>query len=124
MDLLTSTSVLMVAKSYPADKSGMTKYVMAFDPTTVTFASQSDGSRELVLNLGVCTFDKTGKPTQFLQDSVDAKINEKQFAAIQAQHGFPHAVIFTPAPGTASVRLLVKDAATGEMGSVNLPYTQ
>ncbi len=124
LDRLTSTSVLMVAKSYPADKPGTIRYVMAIDPTTVTFASQSDGSRDLVLNVGICTFDKTGKPIQFLQNSMDAKLTEKEFDAIQAQHGFPHDVIFMPAPGTAAVRLLVRDVATGEMGSVDLPYEE
>jgi len=124
VDLLTSTSVLMVAKSYPTEKPGTIRYAMAIDPSTVSFATQADGSRELALSVGVCTFDKTGKPIQFLQDSVDAKLTDKQFAAIQAQHGFPHAVIFTPGPETAAVRLLVRDVATGEMGSVNLPYTE
>jgi VWFA-related protein len=124
LDPLTSTSVLMVAKSYPADKPGAIRYAMAIDPTTVTFGSESDGSRELVLNVGICTFDKTGKPTQFLQNSMDAKLTEKEFAAILAQHGFPHEVIFRPTPGTAAVRLLVRDVATGEMGSVNLLYEE
>ena len=78
----------------------------------------------MALKIGACTFDKFGKPMQFLQDSVDAKLTEKQFAALQAQHAFPHALVFTPGPGTAAVRLLVKDAVTGEMGSVNVPYVE
>jgi len=81
-DLLTSTSVLVVAKAYPGDQSGTVKYFMAIDPTTLTFAPQPDGLRELALRVGVCTFDKSGKPMQFLQDSVDAKLSDKQFAAI------------------------------------------
>lgn len=124
LDLLTSTSVLMVAKSYPADKPGRIQYIMVIDPTTITFAPKGDGSRELALNLGVCTFDKAGKPTQFLQDAYHAELNDKQFAAVQAQHGLRHGIIFSPGPGTAAVRLLVKDAATGEMGSVNVPYVE
>ena len=123
-DLLTSTSVPIDARAYSTDKPGTMKYVMGIDPATLTFASQSDGSRELALKIGVCTFDKFGKPMQFLQDSVDAKLTEKQFAALQAQHAFPHAMVFTPGPGTAAVRLLVKDAVTGEMGSVNVPYVE
>jgi len=113
--------LLVVAKAYPGDQPGTVKYFMAIDPTTLTFAPQPDGLRELALRVGVCTFDKSGKPMQFLQDLVDAKLSDKQFAAIQAQHGFPHSIVFTPGPGTASVRLLVKDAASGEMGSVNVP---
>jgi len=123
-DLLTSTSVLMVAKQYPADQPGKAKYFMAIYPSTVTFVPQSDGSRDLALKVGVCTFDKFGKPLQFMQEAVDAKLTDKQFASVQAQHGFPHAIVLAPGPGTTAVRLLVQDVATGQLGSVNVPYTE
>ena len=103
-DLLTSTSVLMVAKQYSTDQAGKAKYFMAIDPATISFPSKGDGSRALSLKVGVCTFDKFGKPMQFMQEPVDAKLTEKQFAAVQAQHGFPHAIIFAPGPGTKAVR--------------------
>ena len=44
-DMLISTSVLMVAKQYPADQPGKAKYFMAIYPSTVTFVPRSDGSR-------------------------------------------------------------------------------
>ena len=40
-DLLTSTSVPIVARAYSTDKPGTMKYVMGIDPATLTFPSQS-----------------------------------------------------------------------------------
>jgi hypothetical protein len=38
--------------------------------------------------------------------------------------GVPDTVVLDPAPGVATVRLLVQNVKTGKMGSVNLPYTE
>jgi hypothetical protein len=61
---------------------------------------------------------------QFMEQTVDSKLTDKQFAGIQAQHGVPDTIVLDPAPGVATVRLLVQDVETGKMGSVNLPYTE
>jgi VWFA-related protein len=123
-DLLTSTSVMIVAKAYPPDKPGEAKFSTAIYPTTVAFLPQDDGTRELSLKIGVCTFDHAGKPLQFMHQDLDARLTPQQYGEIEAHHGFPHTVVITPAQGTTSVRLLVKDLATGRMGSVNLPYVE
>jgi VWFA-related protein len=123
-DFLVSTSVLIVATQIPADQKGKAKYYMGIHPATLTFTQQSDGSRELLLKIGVCSFDKSGKPLQFMEQAIDSKLTDQQFAGIQAQHGVPDTVVLDPAPGAATVRLLVQDVETGRMGSVNLPYTE
>jgi|HubBroStandDraft_1064217.scaffolds.fasta_scaffold05832_2 VWFA-related protein len=123
-DYLVSTSVLIVARQIPADQKGKAKYYMGIHPAMLTFTPQSDGSRELVLKIGVCGFDKSGKPLQFMEQAVDSKLTDKQFAGIQAQHGVPDTIALDPAPGVATVRLLVQDVETGKMGSVNLPYAE
>lgn len=123
-DLLTSTSLVMVAKQYPVDQPGKAKYFMAIDPAALTFASQSDGSRDLALNVGVCTFDKIGKPLQYMQEVLNPKLTEKQYSAMQAQHGFVHSILLTPENGVAAVRLVVEDSTTGQKGSVNVPYME
>ncbi len=123
-DYLTSTSVLIVAKEYPADKPGDAKFLAAIYPTTLTLVPQNDGSRELALKFAVCTFDKNGKPLQFMHQDFSAKLTDKQYAEIQAQHGLPHTMVITPPPGTAAVRLLVEDLTTGQLGSVNVPYAE
>jgi VWFA-related protein len=121
-DLMTSTAVLIVAKQLPVDHAGKAKYFMGIDPGMVTFTPQPDGSSKLTLKVGICTFDKSGKPLQFMQQAIDSKLTDKQFAAIQAQHGVTDTILLEPAPSVATVRLVVDDLETGHMGSVNLPY--
>jgi VWFA-related protein len=123
-DLLTSTSVMIVAKSYPADKPGEAKFLTAISPTTVTFVPHDDGSHQLMLKIAVCSFDKSGKPLQFVHQDFSARLTDKQYAEVQAKHGFLHTIVINPVSGTTMVRLLVKDLATGLMGSVNLPYPE
>jgi VWFA-related protein len=121
-DLLTSTFVLMIAKELPAEP-GKAKYYMAVDPTTLTFSLAGDGSRQLSLKVGICTFDKFGKPLQFFQQPFDQKLSGKEYASVLAHHGFPHIVVLPVTAETKSVRLLVKDVATGQLGSLNIPYS-
>jgi VWFA-related protein len=121
-DLLTSTFVLMIAKELPAE-SGKARYYMAVDPTTLTFSLAGDGSRQLSLKVGICTFDKFGKPLQFFQQPFDQKLTDKEFTSVLAHHGFPHLVMLPVTAETKSVRLLVKDVATGQLGSLNIPYS-
>ena len=123
-DYLTSTSVLLVAKQYPAEKPGEGKFYTAVYPTTLTFVLQDDGSRKLDLTYAVCAFDRSGKPLQFMHQDFEAKLTDKQYGEIQSQYGFPHIMIFPIAPGTSRLRLLVRDLASGRMGSVNVPYSE
>lgn len=121
-DVLTSTSVLMVAKPFP--EPGKLKYFVAIEPSTITFTPQSDGSQHVVLKVALCSFDKTGNPLRFLQDTIDESLTEKQYAEAQAQHGFARVVSLLPTPGVVVVRVLIKDVATGHMGSVNIPNVE
>jgi VWFA-related protein len=66
-DVLPSTSVLMVAKAFP--EPGKLKYFVAIEPSTITFTPQSDGTQHVVLKVALCSFDKTGKPLRFMQDT-------------------------------------------------------
>jgi len=111
-----------VAKAFP--EPGKLKYFVAIDPSTITFTPQSDGTQHIVLKVALCSFDKTGKPLRFLQDTIDEKLTDKQYAEVQALRGFARVVSLVPTPGVAVVRVLIKDLATGQMGSVNIPYVE
>jgi hypothetical protein len=114
----------MVAKQYSADKPGDAKFLTAVYPSTLTFARQDDGTRDLALKFAVCMFDGKGKPLQFVHQDYSAKLTEKQYGEIEAQHGFTHTVEITPPAGTVALRLLVKDLTSGQMGSVDIPYSE
>jgi VWFA-related protein len=121
-DVLTSTSVLMVVKPFP--EPDKVRYFVAIEPGTIKFAADADGTEHVRLNVGLCSFDKSGKPLRLLQDAIDEKLTQQQFAEVQAKHGFARVVSLVPPPGTTLVRVLIKDVPTGLMGSVNIPYTE
>jgi VWFA-related protein len=121
-DVLTSTSVLMVARAFP--EPDKVRYFVAIEPGTITFAPEADGAEHVSLKVGLCSFDKSGKPLRLLQDTIDEKLTQKQFAEVQAEHGFARVVSLVPTPGISLVRVLIKDIPTGLMGSVNIPYTE
>ncbi len=121
-DPLTSTAILLMAKPIPPDEAGAAKYFLAIDAHMLSFIPQPAGGRELGISVAACTFDKTGQPLQYVQKNSQAKLNQEQFAA--AAHGITQTFQFSPKPGIARVRLLVRDSASGRIGSVDIPYTQ
>jgi VWFA-related protein len=120
-DLLTSTALLLVAKAMPPDQPDKAKYFLAIDSKLLTFAPADGGGRNLSMDVAVCTFDRKGKQLQYFMERSDQKLNEKEYASMAA-HAVPHLVQFVPGAGTTSLRVVVRDSGTGEMGSVDIPY--
>jgi len=118
-DLLTSTSVLVVAQALAPDKPGLAKYYLNIDARMLTFAPADDQKRDVKLDVAICSFDRSGKPLQYFQQHVDKQFEEKEYAAMR---GVSHAIQFAPHADTARVRLVVRDVASGEIGSLNVPY--
>ena len=120
-DLLTSTALLLVARSVPSDHPDQAKYFLAIDSKLLTFAPATTGGRVLRMNTGICTFDRKGKALQYFSDRTEQPLTDKEYASMAA-HAVPHAVQFPPAPNVSRVRLVVRDSGTGQMGSVDIPY--
>jgi VWFA-related protein len=120
-DLLTSTSVLVLAEPLPPDQPGQAKYFMAIDAKMLTFTPLDGGIHEMRLDLAVCTLDRAGKALQYLQDHVQQQLAEKDYATTNAR-GVSHVIQLPPKPDTARVRLVVRDVASGRLGSVDIPY--
>jgi hypothetical protein len=118
-DLLTSTTVLVVAQAVPPDKPGLAKYFMSIDARMLTFAAGDSGSHDLKMDVAICSFDHSGKAMQYFQEKVSQQFAEQAYASV---HGVPHAVEFSPSAGTARVRLVVRDTISGQMGSLDIPY--
>ncbi len=118
-DLLTSTTVLVVAQALPPDEPGLAKYFMSIDARMLTFAAGDNGSHDLKMDVAICSFDRSGKAMQYFQEKVSQQFDEKNYASMR---GVPHQIEFAPAENTARVRLLVRDAASGQMGSLDVPY--
>ena len=121
-DPLTSTAILVMAKAIPPDEAGAAKYFLAIDPRMLTFTGSEAGTRELGISVAACTFDRTGQPVQYLQKNSVTKLNDPQFAV--ASHAITQTFQFAPKSGIHRVRLAVRDAMSGRIGSVDIPYQE
>ena len=97
---------------------------MLIDPEMVSFPPATENGRELDLMIAACTFDKSGKPLQLLEDPIRRKLTDHEYKTLLTQHFVPHTFQMATGPGTAMVRVLVKDIPSGRIGSVNVPYQQ
>jgi len=120
-DLLTATSILVMSQSVPPEKPGDAKFFLAIDPRQLTF-NAAGGSRNLSMTVAACTFDKAGNAIQFLQQPTDLTVNDKDYGTLMSQHAFTRTLAFPPNPNTYRLRLVVRDNASGRMGSVDLPF--
>ena len=118
-DYLNATSILFAAKSLPPDSPENLKFYLAIDPTSLTFVPTQDGGEDLKINVAVCTFDKAGKPLHLMRDPIDRTFSAKEYNTLVALKGLPH-IVSIPGPKPAAVRLLVKDLASGRVGSINV----
>ena len=118
-DLLTATSVLVVGQALPPDSAKQAKYYLSVDPKMLTANDRGDGNREFRLDFAVCSFDRSGKALQYLQDSVIQPFAPAEYSAMR---GFQHVIEFAPREGATRVRLVVRDSSTGNIGSVDVPY--
>jgi hypothetical protein len=120
-DLLTSTSVLVVAQALPPDTPKQAKYFLNIDSRMLSPTTTEGGKKEVRLDVAVCSFDRSGKALQYMQDTVDRKFEAAEFSSIR---GIPHAIEFAPREGTVRIRLLVRDSTSGQIGSIDVPYGQ
>jgi VWFA-related protein len=122
-DVLISTAIILVAKALPADQPGQAKYFLVINARSVAFQPTEGGGQSLRLAVSTCSFDKTGKPLQYVQRNIAAKFTSQQYDAIMARHGLTQAVILDSKPEMTRVRLLVRDFTSGLLGSVEVPYS-
>jgi VWFA-related protein len=121
-DFLNATSLTLAVRVLPADSPEKVKYWVVVDPDTITFPDAGENARGLNLMVAACTFDKSGKPLQLMQDPIERKLTDHEYKTLLAQHFVPHSLILSPGSATAMVRVLVKDNSSGRLGSVNIPY--
>jgi len=120
-DFLTATSILVEASALPPDQPGQAKYFLVIDPNALSFSTPEGGLRTVQLELATCMFNARGLPLQYNRQSLVQKFAETEYQSLKT-HGVSHSIAFVPKPETARVRLLVCDAHTGMIGSVDLPY--
>jgi len=120
-DFLNATSLTLAVRVLPAESPEKVKYWVLVDPDTITFPDAGD-ARGLNLMVAACTFDKSGKPLQLMQEPIERKLTDHEYKTVLAQHFVPHSLILSPGSAATMVRVLVKDNSSRRIGSVNIPY--
>jgi len=119
-DYLNSTSILVMARPVAGESPDQSRFYMVIDAAMLTFVPGPADSRELHLNVGICTFDKNGNPLQLMNQPIESKLSALDYQNLIHAHGFAH-VVTIPGPKPAGVRLVVQDVPSGRLGSVNVP---
>jgi VWFA-related protein len=118
-DYLDATSVVFTAKSLPADQPGQLKFGVFIDPAGLTLTPTNDGNHLLKVSVAVCTFNEKGWALKLMTYPVERQLDDKEYNWM-LKDGSVQQTIFVPAPKPAAVRLLVRDAASGHLGSIHI----
>jgi VWFA-related protein len=116
-DYLDATSIPFAAKSVPASSPEDLDFSIKLDPTALTYSRTADGGREMNAAFAVCTFNEKGWPMRLMNYPVHLKMSAGEYSSMLSS-GALWDSIRIPGPRPAAVRLLVKDIATGKLGSV------
>jgi len=114
---LDATEIPFTARNLPADAPDQLKFSLLVDASPLTFAPSADGSRQLNLAVGVCTYNQKGWAVNLMNYPVNLKLSPQQFETVNATGKLTDTVRI-PGPKPAAVRLLVKDVASGKLGSI------
>jgi VWFA-related protein len=97
------------------------KYEISIQADALTLLpSETDTKTQLsVVEIGAAGFDLRGGTTQFFQSRLTQKIPESDYQRIQEQ-GFTHTITVPLKPGTAHVRLAIRDVNSGRLGTIDL----
>jgi len=116
-DLLNATAIAFTAKSLPPDSPDQLKFSLLVDASALSLPQAADGSYQLNLGIGVCTYNKKQSPLQLMTFPLNIKLTQPQFDQVMST-GKLTDTILVPGPHPAGVRLLVKDVRTGKLGSI------
>jgi hypothetical protein len=115
-DSLDATAVPFKVVKLPADAPDQLKFGMSIDLPGLTLTGVGN-QREVDVAVAVCTLDKKGSPIKLMNYPIHRTLNGREAASLATGGGISEA-IFVPGPKPPAVRLLVKDVASGRLGSI------
>lgn len=115
-DSLDATAVPFKAIRLPADAPDQLKFGISIDAPGLTLTGVGN-QREVDVAVAVCTLDKKGSPIKLMNYPIHRTLSAREAASLAAGGAVSEA-IFVPGPKPAAVRLLVKDVASGRLGSI------
>jgi VWFA-related protein len=116
-DYLDATEIPFTAMSLPADAPDQLKFSLLVDATALSLPPTADGSHQLDLDVAVCTYNEKLWPLKVMDYPVNIKLSQQKFETAMST-GKLADTIRVPGPKPVAVRLLVKDVASGRLGSI------
>jgi VWFA-related protein len=116
-DYLSATAIPFTARSLPPDKQGQLRYSLLINSSSLSIPASADGGHQLSLAIGVCTYNDKGWLLKLMNYPVNLTLDAKRYETLITT-GKLVDTISIPSPKPAAVRLLVKDEATGKLGSI------
>jgi hypothetical protein len=94
----------------------------AVDPRQLTFELGSDGLQHASVDCAVIVYSQKGETLETLSNTMVASLKPGEYNRVM-QRSFPCRQSFEIAPGEYQLRLGVRDARTGLVGTLNAPLT-
>jgi VWFA-related protein len=116
-DYLDATAVDFKASQAPSDIEGQLKFSLQIDSAALTIPTTADGGHKVNVAVAVCTYNEKDWPQTLMNYPVSMALDAKKYEAITTK-GQLGVAIQIPAPKPPAIRILVKDVATGKLGSV------
>jgi VWFA-related protein len=116
-DYLNATAIPFMAKSTHAERSGDLRFSLLIDSAGLTLTPTADGRHELNMALAACTYNEKGWPLRLMNYPVNLKLSARQYSTLTTTGKLLDS-ISVPGPRPAAVRLLIKDIASGKLGSI------
>jgi hypothetical protein len=116
-DYLDATAVGFKATQMPSDAEGQLKFSLQIDPVALTILPAADGGHQVNVAVAVCTYNEKDWPLTLMNYPVNMALDAKKYESITTKRELA-VTIRIPAPKPVAIRVLVKDVATGKLGSV------
>ena len=116
-DSLDATAVDFKATQVPSDTEGQLKFSLQIDSAALTIPPIADGGHKVNVAVAVCTYNEKDWPQTLMNYPVNMALDAKKYETVVTK-GRLGVNIQIPAPKPPAIRVLVKDVATGKLGSV------
>jgi hypothetical protein len=113
--LTVPASIGLRAAQIESGDADAVHFSVDIDSESLAFVSFSDDGRRLQLDYGACNFNAAGLPIDYLSGYTDQVLTPVEFARAQ-EHGLYRVFKVPRHEGSAMIRLVVRDRATGNLG--------
>jgi hypothetical protein len=115
----TPSSITLLAHLVQTGSTDTARYSLLIQADSLGFIAVSDQTRRVQLDYGVCTFDSSGLALKYLHTTVERVLSAEEYERAQ-EHGLPNLLEMPETGAPAFARFVVRDRATGNLGSIDV----